>query len=315
MPLDALLLEFESLGDDCEFGLVQRAGGVEPLGLFRFAGFHVLWRHRLDCLITAIEERLERLTRPGTLVVELRGEPDRRQEYMVWQTAYNLLYHTFRHEEEITQADITEEQYKVLAFLRRKFLDDLGTAAKIWVFKSRFPYPEEDIKRLIGELRQYGSNRLLWVLYADKQHVSGTAVDGQKVSAFFVHRRGPGWVLSEAKLVRRAVNEERCYVMRLSSVGHSQQELHFIDQSLPIGRVGEKYSNPFDIAAFFRRADKYNPDARPLVPQHARERHAVERASPEIDLCYQHADARIVFDGVERRHRIERADRLMAGGG
>jgi len=32
-----LMYRFESLGDNCEFGLVQRRCGAEPLGLFRFA--------------------------------------------------------------------------------------------------------------------------------------------------------------------------------------------------------------------------------------------------------------------------------------
>src|SRR5262249_18303641 len=47
-PLDELMLQFRSPGDDCEFGLVQRAAGVEPPGLLRFAGI-------------CTEERLERL--------------------------------------------------------------------------------------------------------------------------------------------------------------------------------------------------------------------------------------------------------------
>ena len=33
-----LVLHFESIGDNCELGLVQRRAGAEPLGLLRFAG-------------------------------------------------------------------------------------------------------------------------------------------------------------------------------------------------------------------------------------------------------------------------------------
>ena len=33
----ALMLDFESLGENCEFGLVQRRCGIEPLGLLRFS--------------------------------------------------------------------------------------------------------------------------------------------------------------------------------------------------------------------------------------------------------------------------------------
>jgi len=32
-----LVLQFESIGDNCELGLVQRRAGSEPLGLLRFA--------------------------------------------------------------------------------------------------------------------------------------------------------------------------------------------------------------------------------------------------------------------------------------
>jgi hypothetical protein len=32
-----LLQLFEGLGDNCDFGVVQRAVGIEPFGLFRFA--------------------------------------------------------------------------------------------------------------------------------------------------------------------------------------------------------------------------------------------------------------------------------------
>src|SRR6185312_11010618 len=37
MPAADLVMRFESLGDNCELGLVQRRCGKEPLGLLRFA--------------------------------------------------------------------------------------------------------------------------------------------------------------------------------------------------------------------------------------------------------------------------------------
>ena len=37
-PLDELMLAFESLGENCDFGLVQRHAGAEPLGIYRFSG-------------------------------------------------------------------------------------------------------------------------------------------------------------------------------------------------------------------------------------------------------------------------------------
>ena len=50
-----LLLLFEGLGDNCDFGVVQRAVGIEPFGLFRFAACKAqdvgaLLRTRFQCL-------------------------------------------------------------------------------------------------------------------------------------------------------------------------------------------------------------------------------------------------------------------------
>ncbi len=36
ITLQDLMLQFESLGQNCEFGLVQRRAGADPLGLLRF---------------------------------------------------------------------------------------------------------------------------------------------------------------------------------------------------------------------------------------------------------------------------------------
>ena len=47
-----LMLSFESLGERCDFGAVQRKFGAEPLGLLRFA------YSKYDALIAALEDRL-----------------------------------------------------------------------------------------------------------------------------------------------------------------------------------------------------------------------------------------------------------------
>jgi hypothetical protein len=42
MLINGLLLRFEAIGDDCEFGLMQIYFGTYPVSLLRFAGFEVL---------------------------------------------------------------------------------------------------------------------------------------------------------------------------------------------------------------------------------------------------------------------------------
>lgn len=54
-PIDELMLSFESLGDNCEFGLVQRQANIEPLGLLRFNGFHVPPEFRIERLVAGLD--------------------------------------------------------------------------------------------------------------------------------------------------------------------------------------------------------------------------------------------------------------------
>ena len=71
-PLDGLgdrdlMMGFESLGDDCEFGFAQRGSGAEPLSLLRFGGIRL---HRLH---EALETRFAGIDDPANLAV--RGGP------------------------------------------------------------------------------------------------------------------------------------------------------------------------------------------------------------------------------------------------
>jgi hypothetical protein len=93
-PLAKLLMGFESLGDNCEFGLVQRIGGVEPLGLLRFAGIHLPVEVRLQRLIDGLIKGFEGVGSADSISVSLEGAPGRR-EYIVSESRYKLRYHTF----------------------------------------------------------------------------------------------------------------------------------------------------------------------------------------------------------------------------
>src|ERR1700758_3814147 len=78
-----LVLQFESLGDNCELGLVQRRVGVEPLGLFRFASAPL--RH----LIRAMDARFAGIADPDHVRVETQNG-----EYMIRLSKYDFIYHT-----------------------------------------------------------------------------------------------------------------------------------------------------------------------------------------------------------------------------
>jgi capsular polysaccharide biosynthesis protein len=172
-PIDELMLAFESLGDNCEFGLVQRRGGAEPLGLLRFAGIFLPIEIRLEKLVAALERKFEGLAAAETMTVYLAGEPGRR-EYLVRESAYDLMYHTYVSEGAVGLEEMRERETKRLSFLRRKLLEDLEAGEKIWVWKSAATLDADQVQPLLHVLRSLGPNTLLWVVEGDERHPPGS---------------------------------------------------------------------------------------------------------------------------------------------
>jgi hypothetical protein len=166
-PLDELLLAFESLGDNCEFGLVQRHAGIEPLGLLRFAGMS------LSKLVAALEARFEGIGTADTVKVCPAGEPGRR-ELMIHETWLDTRYHTWILEGEIDPEELREREAKRLTFLRRKILADLAVGEKIWVWREWGETDSARLQPLLAALRALGPNILFWVVAADEHHQPGT---------------------------------------------------------------------------------------------------------------------------------------------
>lgn len=160
-----LVLKFESLGDNCELGLVQRRVGVEPLGMFRFAGAPL--RH----LIRAMHARFEGMAIPDH--VQVRPENG---EYMVNLTKYDFVYHA---DVKVGQADpevLQKQQVRTVGFLTRKLIDDLENPTKIMVFRQNEPVSANDLIDLRIALAGYGPATLLWVQAARPGHPPGSVV-------------------------------------------------------------------------------------------------------------------------------------------
>ncbi len=168
-----ILGRFEALGDNCEFGLVQRAGGIEPLGLLRFAGFHIPVEYRLNRLIEALGRDFSGLGEPDTLHLTLEGRVGH-EEYIVRESAYGLMYHTFKSDKDVDADTIRRQQSLHLRFLRRKLLEDLADASRVFVWKTNIDQSLEDTTRLSESLRRFGDNRLLWVIQGAEDYEPGT---------------------------------------------------------------------------------------------------------------------------------------------
>ena len=164
MPLNRLMMQFESLGQNCEFGLLQRQCQAEPLGLLRFSSTP------MQQLLTALEHRFEGLGAPGNLEIEL--SPNGR-EYMVKDTVFGFLYHAWVKAGEMEPSEVLRREQRRVPFLVRKLLEDLEDADKTFVFKGMGATAEEAVFPLAAALRRYGPNTLLFVNLADAEHRAG----------------------------------------------------------------------------------------------------------------------------------------------
>ena len=191
LPLDVpslsdreLMLRFESIGENCEFGLVQRRCGAEPLGLFRFASAP------LPKLLAGLEEGFEGLSDPDNLEVQL--SPNGR-EYMVYDRKYQLLYHAWVLAEEMSAEAVHQREVRRLPLLIRKLIEDLRQAEKIFIFHGMEPLSTQQAQALLARLRGFGPNILLWLELADAAHPAGTVEwVGEGLLKGYMDRFAPG---------------------------------------------------------------------------------------------------------------------------
>ncbi len=175
MKLHDLMLKFESLGQNCEFGLVQRRCQAEPLGLLRFSSTP------LPRLLDALDARLAGLGAPETTSVAL--SPNGR-EYMVKDSRFGFVSHAWVNAGAMDPEDIMRREVRRVPILARKLVEDLEGGDKIFVFKGMGTMAEEEVFPLALAIRRYGPNRLLLVNLADAEHRAGT-----------VEARAPGFMV------------------------------------------------------------------------------------------------------------------------
>jgi hypothetical protein len=166
LTIPDLALQFESLGENCEFGLFQRHCDAEPLGLLRFSSTF------MRNLIRGIDTGFDGL---GAIEdIDPRLEGDGRKEFMIHEKRYTLVYHTFVYEGQRSMWLMREQESARLKFLRRKFMEELEANEKIFVYKFGAAVSEEEILPLHMSLRRYGNATLLWVVEADGDRPPGT---------------------------------------------------------------------------------------------------------------------------------------------
>lgn len=162
-PAD-LMLQFENIGDNCEFGLVQRHFNVNPIGLLRFAGLGD--PHRL---IRFLDDDFGQFGEPGSLEVKIVGT-----EYFIVDRVYGIAYHTFRDQLDASTAQVIRENEIKSGYLKLKFREDLEDGEKILVYKRVVTQELHEIIAVHAALNRFGTvNKLLWVTQTDGRHAPG----------------------------------------------------------------------------------------------------------------------------------------------
>jgi hypothetical protein len=173
-----LVVQFESIGDNCELGLVQRQAGAEPLGLLRFAGAP------LRNLLRGLHARFANIADPTHIRIDVENG-----EYMVKLTKYDYTYHAHVKVGEIEPGELHRQQCRTVRFLAKKLLADLENPSKILVFRQNELLSASDLVDLRIALSAYGPNMLLWVQTASPGHPPGSVeVADERMMVGYVRR-------------------------------------------------------------------------------------------------------------------------------
>jgi hypothetical protein len=176
------LPNFQSLGDDCEFGIVQREAGVDPLGLFRFCLVsltNVTNGIIRDFAGIADEDHFE--------IVEYTH--DAAHDYMGRENTYGMLYHTRRYPGKDDPNVLKTQEMQRLKFMARKFLEDIELPDRIFVAKRKQGLAPDEIAKLLALLHRRGQSQLLWVSEAPPGIAPGSAERlAEKLVAAYVDR-------------------------------------------------------------------------------------------------------------------------------
>ncbi len=169
----AFFLRFESLGATvagCEFGLVQRQFGAEPLGLLRWGNMPI------EGLTDAIENRFEGLGSPESTRIVVQRASVNHHEYYLFDDRYRYWAHTFIKADDAPQDRVLTQSLRRLTFLRNKLIEDIEQATKIFVFKMTEEVEPEALDALFDALRRQGDVVLLGVTLASEAHPAGSLV-------------------------------------------------------------------------------------------------------------------------------------------
>lgn len=160
--------KFQSLGQDCEFGLVQRQCEAEPLGLFRWSNI------RLHGVIQCLRSGFSEIAGEEKLHVY----PCATGEYHTEYKSLDMITHTLMRADQNPDVDaVRHKEAARLKMLARLFREDLEDGEKVFVLLRKYaPLDDSEVLPVISLMRRYNPNvAMLWVTVAgpDERHLVG----------------------------------------------------------------------------------------------------------------------------------------------
>jgi hypothetical protein len=203
-----LVQMFESLGENCDLGVVQRAVGLEPFGLFRFSACNAA------VVAELLRDRFEKLFDADDLWLDVVGE---RREYWVKSRNTHFEAHTNRFADQHQEEVVRRGELDRMRYLKAHLLKDLTRGKKLFVYKGQSDLAT--LRSVAEALQLYGKNTLLWI---DLAHPGRPPTDVQRdsehlltgsLSRFGLYDDGPSlpideWVRLCGQAYRLWKNEE-----------------------------------------------------------------------------------------------------------
>jgi hypothetical protein len=160
VTLQDVMHAFTSIGDNCEFGLVQRRCDAESMSLMRLAA--TPYGSLMRMLKTGFADLLD----PTQIMFQPAGTAP--QEFILYHRDYLFELHTQIFDDAICLTRLFTRSLKSLFMGARLLLDDLAAGNRIFVRKHNHPSDWRFFIALGHLLQQYGPNFLLAVTLAEQ---------------------------------------------------------------------------------------------------------------------------------------------------
>ena len=163
-----VVLQYESLGDNSEFGFVQRHFKAEPVGLLR-------WTYCVaDSVINLLEQQFSGFGNSKNLTLFRTSW----KEYMVREKLYGITFPTFSTDDITDESAFLRDQNTRLSRMAEQLHSDLTHSSKRFLFNISHSTSDAQIQRLHSLVQQYSErNRLVCVSVARDATECGTVVN------------------------------------------------------------------------------------------------------------------------------------------